>query len=192
MRLSSRWAGKARIASKCNALIDKVGISDDDAALAWDRVHGGIVRAATGNASNCPNQAKDALAWLGFQRAREDRSIIAALYPQYAPRERLRSELCQDGGNVRSSERRCRQDQAVVEILVIPAYGAIAKNRVPCVENRAQIVQLRAVRAIVGRSDGIGRNRAFAPDFGKMAPGRPPPRGGRATSGPLSRQRGPG
>ena len=68
------------------ALVDNVGISDDDAALAWDRVHGGIVRAATGNASNCPNRAKDALAWLSFQRAREDRSIIAALYPQYAPR----------------------------------------------------------------------------------------------------------
>ncbi len=68
------------------ALVETFGLTDDDAALAWDRVHGGIVRAATGNVANRPDKSKDPLAWTSFQLATGDPSIIAALYPQYANR----------------------------------------------------------------------------------------------------------
>ncbi|MCY0912471.1 hypothetical protein [Massilia antarctica] len=73
------------------SLVENLGLSTDDAALAWDRVHGGIVRAATQQSGNCPNRSKDPLAWLGFQHASQDASIIASLYPQYA-----------DSGNTRT------------------------------------------------------------------------------------------
>jgi len=45
------------------------GLSNEDAELSVDRVGGGIVRAATGNRANCPNRAKDPIAWASFQRA---------------------------------------------------------------------------------------------------------------------------
>lgn len=60
------------------------GISASDAALAWDRVHGGVVRAATGNPTNCPDRSKDPLAWTSFHRAMGDTTIIHALYPYSA------------------------------------------------------------------------------------------------------------
>ncbi|MFZ6721788.1 hypothetical protein [Undibacterium sp. Ji49W] len=66
------------------ALIEDLGLSSEDAALAWDRVHGGIVRASTGRNDNCPDKTKDPLAWLSFQKASDDISIISSLYPQYA------------------------------------------------------------------------------------------------------------
>ena len=67
-----------------NALVETIGLSQDDAALAWDRVHGGIVRASTGNEANCPSKDKDPLAWLSFHKATADNSIIAAVYPKFA------------------------------------------------------------------------------------------------------------
>ena len=66
------------------SLVEEVGLSADDAALTWDRVHGGIVRASTRHRGNCPDRSKDPLACLSFERAMEDLSIIAVLYPQYA------------------------------------------------------------------------------------------------------------
>lgn len=66
------------------ALVEVIGLSQEDAALAWDRVHGGIVRASTGNEANCPSKDKDPLAWLSFRRAIVDHSIIATIYPKPA------------------------------------------------------------------------------------------------------------
>jgi hypothetical protein len=54
------------------------GLSDHDAALALDRVQGGVVRASTGNRANCPSRKKDPLAWTSFRRASRDRALIAA------------------------------------------------------------------------------------------------------------------
>ena len=81
--------GRARTTAVApqRALVETFGLTEDDAALAWDRVHGGIVRAATGNVANRPDKSKDPLAWSSFQLAVRDPSIIAALYPQYASRE---------------------------------------------------------------------------------------------------------
>lgn len=61
-------------------------LSPDDAALVRDhRTFGGIVRAATGNQVNCPDRAKDPMAWQSFQLATINRSIIARIYPQFVP-----------------------------------------------------------------------------------------------------------
>lgn len=76
--------GKSEQDETEDALIGTIGLSRDDAALAWDRVHGGIVRASTGNEANCPSKDKDPLAWLSFHRAIADNAIIVAIYPQYA------------------------------------------------------------------------------------------------------------
>ena len=66
------------------SLVEEIGLSPYDAALAWDRVHGGIVRASTQRLDNRPDRADDPLAWLSFEYARRDPSIIAAIYPKYA------------------------------------------------------------------------------------------------------------
>jgi len=65
-------------------LSNKFGLSAGDAALARDRVYGGIVRTATRNSMNCPIQAKDPMAWLSFQMCLADPAIIIKIYPQYA------------------------------------------------------------------------------------------------------------
>jgi hypothetical protein len=62
-------------------------LSADDAALARDRSFGGLVRAATRNPENCPVRQKDPLAWESFQRGTRDPSLIARIYPQFAPKE---------------------------------------------------------------------------------------------------------
>ena len=46
----------------------ELGLSEDDADLAYDRTMGGTVRAETGNMSNEPSQTKDPLAWISFHR----------------------------------------------------------------------------------------------------------------------------
>jgi hypothetical protein len=51
------------------ALSAEFSLSDDHAELAVDRVGGGMVRAMTGSPSNCPDGAKDPIAWASFQRA---------------------------------------------------------------------------------------------------------------------------
>jgi hypothetical protein len=61
-------------------------LSADDASLARDRTLGGLVRAATRNPQNCPPQDKDPVAWESYQRGTRDPSLIARIYPQYAPR----------------------------------------------------------------------------------------------------------
>jgi hypothetical protein len=58
------------------------GLSEDDAALALDRVFGGITRAATRNPANCPDRNKDPIAWTSFTRASREPSIIAVIIGQ--------------------------------------------------------------------------------------------------------------
>lgn len=65
-------------------MIEEFHLTASDAALVRDRVFGGIVRAATRNIANQPIQAKDPFAFASFQRASNDPSIIASIYPQYA------------------------------------------------------------------------------------------------------------
>jgi hypothetical protein len=86
--------GRQRVAHEVvqSSLIETFCLSPDDAALAWDRVHGGIVRASTGHQDNCPDRRKDTLAWMSFQRASQDWSIVADLYPQYAKSRRVGPE----------------------------------------------------------------------------------------------------
>jgi hypothetical protein len=69
------------------ALIAEFERSIDDAVLAQDRTFNGIVRAATRDQENCPQREKDPMAWESFQRAWRDPSIVARIYPQYAPKD---------------------------------------------------------------------------------------------------------
>jgi hypothetical protein len=69
------------------ALVTTLGISPTDAALVRDRVFGGIVRAATGNAANRPDQTNDPFACGSYDRAIREDWIIAAIYPQFARRQ---------------------------------------------------------------------------------------------------------
>ncbi len=55
---------------------------DDDAEFALDRVLGGIVRAATKNPANCPDIAKDPVAWASYQLAISKPEIIRAIRPE--------------------------------------------------------------------------------------------------------------
>ena len=66
------------------ALVEHFKASEEDAALALDRACGGVVRAATRNPHNCPDQKKDPIAWLSYQRCLREPSIIGAIYPQFA------------------------------------------------------------------------------------------------------------
>lgn len=57
----------------------------DDAELIFDRVFGGVVRAATGQLSNRPDRLKDPFAFTSYEIAQRDPQIIETLFPQYAP-----------------------------------------------------------------------------------------------------------
>ena len=65
-------------------LIQNLGLDPDDAALARDRIYGGIVRAATKNVANRPDANDDPMAYISFQRATDDNAIIMDIFPQYA------------------------------------------------------------------------------------------------------------
>ncbi len=55
-----------------SCLIEAFALTPYDAALAWDSVSGGMVRASTRRLDNCPDRANDTLAWIAFQRASQD------------------------------------------------------------------------------------------------------------------------
>ena len=61
----------------------RLGLSEDEAALARDRVYGGIFRAMTKINSNRPDRYKDPLAWISYNRTIKDYSIAERIYPQY-------------------------------------------------------------------------------------------------------------
>lgn len=67
------------------ALVTTVGLPPGDAALVRDRVFGGVVRAATGNAVNQPHPRKDPFAATSYQRALETPALIAKIYPHFVP-----------------------------------------------------------------------------------------------------------
>ena len=52
--------------SICQQLVNDFELSAEDAALALDRVCGGVVRAATGRLENRPSKKKDPMAWASF------------------------------------------------------------------------------------------------------------------------------
>lgn len=60
-----------------SCLIEKFALTPYDAALAWDRVCAGIVRASTGAPSNCPDRETDTISWIAFQRASADQAARA-------------------------------------------------------------------------------------------------------------------
>jgi hypothetical protein len=62
----------------------RLGLSEDAAALAYDRVHGGLVHAATENPANAPAKDKDPLAWASYQRCLREPALIAAIRPELA------------------------------------------------------------------------------------------------------------
>lgn len=68
-------------------LQDEFQVTADDAGLAVDRVHGGLVRAFTGNPANRPDRSLDPLAWISFGRATDDPSIVARLHPELSARD---------------------------------------------------------------------------------------------------------
>ena len=47
-------------------IASEFALTDEDAFLAFDRVQGGIIRALTSRPDNCPDQAKDPIAWYSF------------------------------------------------------------------------------------------------------------------------------
>jgi hypothetical protein len=61
-----------------------VGLSREDAALAYDRALGGLVRAATRNPSNEPSTQKDPIAHASYVRCMREPSLIAAIRPDWA------------------------------------------------------------------------------------------------------------
>jgi hypothetical protein len=65
-------------------LRSEFGLSENDAALARDRVFGGIVRTALGRGRSRPNRKKDPFAWTSFQRAMKNPSIVTSIYPQFS------------------------------------------------------------------------------------------------------------
>ena len=81
--LESKVQGEAPNAIVQN-LTEKFGLTQADAELALDRACGGVVRAATGRADNCPAKDKDPVAWFSYQRCLNQPDLIAAIYPKFA------------------------------------------------------------------------------------------------------------
>ena len=65
-------------------LSERFGLAQADAELALDRACGGVVRAATGRADNCPARDKDPVAWVSYQECIKRPDLIAAIHPKFA------------------------------------------------------------------------------------------------------------
>ena len=66
LRIMSALRDRASTSDMMNICMEDFGLTEDDADLAIDRVHGGIVRAITCNPKNKPDKEKDPLAWHSF------------------------------------------------------------------------------------------------------------------------------
>lgn len=64
----------AHLAATAAVLSALYGLSVEGAVRAIDRVGRGVVLARTGNPDNCPDRAKDPIAWASFQRVFADRA----------------------------------------------------------------------------------------------------------------------
>ncbi len=60
-----------------------LGLSEDDAHLALDRVLGGIVRAATRHPANAPAKDKDPVAWASYERCMGEPNIPESARPRF-------------------------------------------------------------------------------------------------------------
>lgn len=63
------------------ALTRELGLNADDAAIARDRVFGGLVRGASNNPVNEPSPTKDPIAHESYHRALADPTLIRKYYP---------------------------------------------------------------------------------------------------------------
>ncbi|KAA6460991.1 hypothetical protein DYQ86_12010 [Acidobacteria bacterium AB60] len=63
MKVLDEFEGESAIVC---AIAEDFGMTESDAWLAFDRVQGGIIRALTTQPGNCPDRAKDPLAWHAF------------------------------------------------------------------------------------------------------------------------------
>lgn len=63
-------------------LLVSMGVNCGDAALAYDRVQAGLVRARTWSRRNRPDEHKDPIAYATYELARSDRSLIRTLRHQ--------------------------------------------------------------------------------------------------------------
>ena len=61
------WGEGAEYATTIEKLVS-LGLPEEDACLAYDRTHGGRVRAETGSMANEPRKEKDPIAWVSFHR----------------------------------------------------------------------------------------------------------------------------
>ncbi len=78
-----REVSKGAAEDTVQALVTTFGITSEDAALVYDRVLGGIVRASTRNSANRPDPANDPFAYFSYELARRDPGIIAGIRPDY-------------------------------------------------------------------------------------------------------------
>lgn len=70
-------------------LVASFELSSEDAALALDRVCGGVVRAATGRKDSRPSKKNDPMAWISFERCLKTPELVPAVYPQFeAPKRK--------------------------------------------------------------------------------------------------------
>jgi hypothetical protein len=104
----------------------RLGLSEDDAVLAYDRVHGGLVRAATESPASAPGKDKDPLAWTSYQRCLREPSLIAAIRPELAL---LHQSAASDRDLIAAAERLIAQYQAQAPGLSLAAYrGSIPSH----------------------------------------------------------------
>jgi hypothetical protein len=64
-------------------LVTDFDLSSEDAALAIDRVCGGVVRAATGSRNSRPSKKNDPMAWISFERCLKTPELVPAIYPKF-------------------------------------------------------------------------------------------------------------
>jgi hypothetical protein len=82
-------AGGEQPAAVAKKLVADFHLSAGDAALAIDRVCGGVVRAATGHKDSRPDKKNDPMAWISFERCLETPELVPAIYPKFeAPKRK--------------------------------------------------------------------------------------------------------
>jgi hypothetical protein len=60
-----------------------LGLSEDDAHLAFDRALGGIVRAAARHPANVPAKDKDPVAWASYARCMSEPNLPESTRPRF-------------------------------------------------------------------------------------------------------------
>jgi len=60
-----------------------LGLTEDDAHLAFDRAVGGIVRAAARHPGNAPARDKDPVAWATYERCMREPNLPESIRPRF-------------------------------------------------------------------------------------------------------------